>query len=268
MIDWLQTLPNITLGILIMSTAFSVSTVIPILVRYHFKLDYNDESLAKGAEEGFKLVTTVTLLLLAFCLVRAQENHRNVEDLVARESTIIYKLHREFAIFGGNEAAILQAKTRRYATSEINDEWALLAKGMRSSKTSALLADLSDGSRQLIPETRSQQFAQSEILATLMQIADVREARLSASHLSLPVYYWQAITCAILLLIIVGWFQHPLPKLAIYVGGVVLGVSLILTLLIAVDGIFTGQNRVTPIAIERILPLLAPSGAASPLSVP
>ncbi len=256
MIDWLQTLPNIELGILIMSIGISISTVLPILVRHHFKLDYNNESLAKGAEEGFKLVTTLTLLLLAFCLVRAQEDHRNVEDLVAREATIIYKLNTALGSFGTPEAAALQNKTRLYAESTVNDEWPLLAKGGRSGKVSALLEDLSAGCHQLMPQTRSQQFAQSEVLTTLAQMSGVREARLSASHLSLPIYYWQAISAAIMLLCVVGWIQHPLSKLAIYVGGIVLGISLILTLLIVTDGIFTGQNRVTPIAIERIVPLL------------
>lgn len=259
MINWLQQLPNIYLGILIMSSGITVSTVIPILVRHHFKLDYTSASLAKGAEEGFKLVTTLTLLLLAFCLVRAQEDHRNVEDLVAREATIIYKVNIGLGEFGGEEAKVLQEKLRRYAESAVNDEWPQLSRGERSAKTSALLEDLDNSGRKLMPKTRAQQFAQSAVINTLAQMSDVREARLSASHLSLPIYYWQAIFCAILLLIVVGWFQHPLSKLAIYVSGIVLGVSLMLTLLIITDGIFTGQNRVTPLAIERMLPLLGSS---------
>ncbi len=259
MIDWLQTLPNIELYMLITGMGISVSTVIPIFVRHHFKLDYNNESVAKGAEEGFKLVTSLTLLLLAFCLVRAQEDHRNVEDLVAREATIIYKLNTSLGSFGTPETAVLQGKLLRYAESTVRDEWPLLAMGRRSSKVSGLLEELSAGCRQLIPQNQTQQFARAEILTTLTQMTDVREARLSASHLSLPIYYWQAIFAAILLLVIVGWFQHPLSKLAIYVGGVVIGVSLILTLLIITDGIFTGQNRVSPIAIERMVPLLGPA---------
>jgi len=259
MITWIHTLTNIELGILLMSIGISVSTVIPISIRYHLKLDYKSEALAKSAEESFKLVTTMTLLLLAFCLVRAQENHSNVEDLVAREATIIYKLNRDLGSYGGEEAAALQAKTRSYAQSMVDDEWPLLSKGERSVKTSALLESLDDGSRQLIPATQRQLIAQSEILNILAQMSDVREARLSASHLSLPFYYWQAIFCSIMLLIVVGWLQHPMFKLVIYVGGVVLGVCLILTLLIATDGVFIGQNRVTSLAIERVVPLLGPA---------
>jgi hypothetical protein len=259
MITWIHTLTNIELGILLMSIGISVSTVIPIFIRYHLKLDYMNDALAKSAEESFKLVTTMTLLLLAFCLVRAQENHRNVEDLVAREATIVYKLNRDFGSYGSDEATVLQAKTRNYAQSTINDEWPLLSTGERSVKTSALLEELDDGSRQLIPATLRQQIAQSEILNILAQMSDVREARLSASHLSLPLYYWQAICCSIMVLIVVGWFQHPMFKLVIYVGGVVLGVCLMLTLLIATDGVFIGQNRVTSLAIERIVPLIGPA---------
>jgi hypothetical protein len=256
MVNWIHTLTNIELGILLMSIGITVSTVIPIFIRYHFKLDYKSDALAKSAEESFKLVTTMTLLLLAFCLVRAQENHRNVEDLVAREATIVYKLNRDLGSYGSEEATVLQAKARSYAQSMIDDEWPLLSTGGRSVKTSALLDGLDDGSRQLIPATQRQQIAQSEILNILAQMSDVREARLSASHLSLPLYYWQAICCSIMVLIVVGWFQHPMFKLVIYVGGVVLGVCLMLALLIATDGVFIGQNRVTPLAIERIVPLI------------
>ena len=41
-----------------------------------------------------------------------------------------------------------------------------------------------------------------------------------------------------------------------YVGGVTLGVSLLLTVLITTDGLFVGESRVTAAAIARILPSL------------
>lgn len=255
MIDWLHTLPNAGIGILILSIGLSVSTLIPFYIRRHYRLEPS-EPLAKGAEESFKLFTSLTLLLLAFCLVRVQGDHRNVEDLVAREASIIFKLNRALAGFDSGDAAALQVKTRVYAESMVNDEWPLLAKGQRSATTSTLLAEMTQGCRQLEAKTPVQQLARSEVLGTLTQMSDVREARLSAARLSLPFYYWQALSCAITLLVIFGWFQSPLPKMAAYVGGVTLGISLLLTVLIATEGLFVGESRVTAAAISQLLPLL------------
>jgi hypothetical protein len=256
MLNWLHTLSNFHIGILIVSLGLAVSTVVPFLIRWKFALAPG-EHLAKGAEESFKLFTSVTMLLLAFCLVRVQGDHRSVEDLVAREATIIFKLNRALAGFGGDDALGLRENLKLYAVSTVNDEWPLLARGQRSEATSDLLTILVQGCRQLDPKTPLQQLARAEVLGTLTQMSDVREARLSASRLFLPLYFWQALLSAITLLTVFGWLQSPLPKMFAYVGGVTLGVSLLLTVLITTEGIFVGESRVTAEAIARIVPSLS-----------
>jgi hypothetical protein len=196
------------------------------------------------------------VLLLAFCLVRVQGDHRTVEDLVAREATIIFKLNRALNGFDSDEIDVLRENLKLYTASIIDVEWPLLAHGERSEATSDLLLILVQGCRELDPKTPMQQLARAEILGTLTQMSDVREARLSAANLTLPIYFWQALLSAIALLIIFGWMQSPLPKMVAYVGGVTLGVSLLLTVLITTDEMFLGDSRVTSAAIARILPSL------------
>ena len=87
MISYLHTLPNIVICLSMMCTGLLLSTIIPFYIRYKYKLN-PEEHLAKGAEEGFKLFTSITLLLIAFSLVRVQGDHRNVEDLVSREAAL------------------------------------------------------------------------------------------------------------------------------------------------------------------------------------
>jgi len=253
MIDWLHSLPNVGIGVLFGCFGLIVSILIPLVVRWKFHLEPSD-NVARGAEEAFKLFTSLTMLLLAFCLVRVQGDHRTVEDLVAREATIIFKLNRALAGFGGDDVLALRENLKLYATSTVNVEWPLLAQGQRSEDTSDLLSILVQGCRELDPETPLQQLARAEVLGTLTQMSDVREARLSASRLSLPIYFWQALLGAIGFLIIFGWLQSPLPKMVVWVGGVALGVSLLLTVLVTTDGLFVGESRVTAEAIARILP--------------
>lgn len=253
--DWLHQLPNIVVGFIFVIMGLTVSTLIPVCVRRRYDWTPPDP-VAKGADESFKLFTSLTLMLLAFCFVRAQTDHRNVEDLVAREATIIYKLNHALESYGGDDALALQQKTKEYAESIVNDEWPLLIKGGRSDKTSAILADLIEGCRELNPTNIVQQVARAEILPTITQVSDVREARISSSHLKLPVYYWQALTTSITILLILGWFLSPLPRMAAYVGGVTLGISMLFTVLFATESLFIGESRVTSAAINQIIPLL------------
>ena len=65
-----------------------------------------------------------------------------------------------------------------------------------------------------------------------------------------------ALAISVALLIVFGWLQNPLPKMVAYVGGVTIGVSVLFTLVIALEGLYVGESRVTPEAIVHILPSL------------
>lgn len=255
MIDFLHTLPNVVIGLSLIAIGLTLSTAIPFYIRWKYNLNPN-EHLAKGAEEGFKLFTSITLLLIAFSMVRVQGDHRNVEDLVSRESALIFKLNRSLAAFNGGHSAELQGDLKEYANSIVQDEWSLMAKGERSDETSNLLIDITQGVRLLDPKTPVQQMARAEIVTTLNQLSDVREARLSASRLKLPSYLWEALSVSVVLLIGFGWLQNPLPKMVAYVGGVTIGVCVLLTLVIALEGLFVGESQVTPDAITFVIPSL------------
>ena len=257
MISYLHTLPNIVIGLGFMCVGLLLSTVIPSYIRWKYKLNPG-EHLAKGAEEGFKLFTSITLLLIAFSLVRVQGDHRNVEDLVSRESAIIVKLNRALISYGGRDAAELRVDLKEYASSLVEDEWPKMSERDRSDASANKLIDITQGVRLLDPKSSVQQLARSEILIALTQLSDVREARLSASHLELPFYLSEALIVSIFMLIVFGWFQNPLPKMVAYVGGVTIGVALLLTLLIVLEGIFLGESRVSSEPIARILPLIGP----------
>jgi hypothetical protein len=255
MIQFLHSASNIVDGLLLILVGLLFSTGIPWYIRWKYQLNPS-EHFAKGAEEGFKLFTSITLLLIAFSLVRVQGDHRNVEDLVSRESAVIVKLNRALVSYGGRDAAELRNDLKDYANSLVVDEWPKMSQRERSEDSSNKLIDLTQGIRLLDPKTSVQQLARSEILNSLTQLSDVREARLSASHLELPHYLSQALIVSITMLIVFGWFQNPLQKMVAYVAGVSIGVSLLLTLLIALEGIFLGESQVTSEPIARILPLL------------
>ena len=263
MLDWFHSHSNLQVGAMILVVGLVLTTIAPYLIRRQYKLDPGEHT-AKGAEESFKLFISLTLLLLAFCLVRMQGDHRGTEDLVAREGTVMLKLHRSYEAFGGENSGKLQAGLIKYTKLVVNDEWPLLSDGKRNDKVSEALAFLALESKRLEPQTPAQQVARSEIIQSFNQLSDLREARVSASRLKLPIYYWYAIICSIFFFTIFAWLQSPLPKLLTYVGGVTCGLCLLMTVLIATAGIFSGESAVTPEPIQLALEQMLATPKAQP----
>jgi hypothetical protein len=252
MLGWLHELSNAQIGFSIAAFGLMFSTLLPYWIRRHFKVEPS-ESVAKGSEESFKLLISLTMLMLAFCLVRVQGDHRSAEDIVAREGTLIVKLNKALISFDSLEANAIQKTLKSYGESVIQDEWILLSKQQRSEKTSAFIRELLKSGKQLEPKNPMQQSVRSEITATIIQLSDLREARLAASHLSLPDFYWAAIGGALGVLLFFGALQAPLKKMVFYVGGVTCGVALLLTMLITVEGLFVGESQVTAAPIIRAM---------------
>jgi hypothetical protein len=252
MLAWLYTFSNLQIGGMLLFTGLSVTTVIPTLVRRRFKINI-DENLSRGAEESFKLFISLSLLLLAFCMVRAQGDYRGAEDIVSREATVMLKMDRAYESFATEDTDAMRLVLRTYAEHLVKDEWPMLAQGERASTASEDLHLISTISKQLEPQTPEQQVARSEIIQSVNQLNDLREARISASLVKLPMFYWYAIFTALFFLTLFGWLQNPLSKMVTWVGGVTCGVSLMLTVLISTSGIFAGQHSVSPEPIRNAL---------------
>jgi hypothetical protein len=252
MLAWLYTFSNLQIGAMLLFTGLSVTTVIPTLVRRRFKINI-DENLSRGAEESFKLFISLSLLLLAFCMVRAQGDYRGAEDIVSREATVMLKMDRAYESFATDDTDAMRLVLRTYAEHLVKDEWPMLAQGERASTASEDLHVISTISKQLEPQTPEQQVARSEIIQSVNQLNDLREARISASTVKLPMFYWYAIFTALFFLTLFGWLQNPLSKMVTWVGGVTCGVSLMLTVLISTSGIFAGQHSVSPEPIRNAL---------------
>jgi hypothetical protein len=252
MLAWFHTFSNLQIGAMLLFTGLSVTTVIPSLLRHRFKIKVED-NLSRGAEESFKLFISLSLLLLAFCMVRAQGDYRGAEDIVSREATVMLKMDRAYESFATDDTDAMRLVLRSYAEHLVNDEWPVLGKGERASTASEDLRVISTISKQLEPQTPEQQVARSEIIQSVNQLNDLREARISASLVKLPMFYWYAIFTALFFLTLFGWLQNPLSKMVTWVGGVTCGVSLMLTVLISTSGIFAGQHSVSPEPIRNAL---------------
>ncbi len=274
MLEWFHAHSNLQTGAIVLFVGLLVTTVVPYMVRRRFGL-HPSEHFARGAEESFKLFSSLTLLLLAFCLVRMQGDHRSAEDFVEREGAVMVKLDRGYEAFGGDIGQKLRAGLKQYAQLVVSDEWPVLDGGGRSDKADLELTRLAAQSKDLSPETPAELVVRTEIIQSFNQMSDLREARIGAARLHLPDYYWYAIATALFFFTLFAWVLNPLPRMVAYVGGATCGLGLLLTLLITTSGIFVGESAVTPEPIEQAIaqfdrtPHLAPppkpAAAAAPV---
>ena len=244
MLDWFYSFSNAQVGATVVASGLSVTTFIPYVVRRYFNV-HPSENVAKGADESVKIAISITILLLAFCLVRMQGDHRSTEDLVTREATVMLKLDRAYRTYGGEAATAMHQDLVQYANLVVNDEWKLLSKGESSEAAQVVLDALGRDSKKLDPQTPAQLVARSEIIQSFNQLSDLHDARVNAGRLKLPNLYWYAIACALVVFTVSSWFISPPSKLLIYVGVVTCGLSLLLSMLIATSGIFVGESAVT-----------------------
>lgn len=251
-LDFFHSLSNIQLGGGLIGTALMLTVIVPYSIRYLLKLQPS-EDLAKGTEEAFKAIMSLAFLLLAFSLVRLQGDHRGVDDLVAREATVMIKMDRAARTYGGEGGNNVRAALILYANQMLNVEWPLLAEGGRDQQTSDLLGRLSIQTKLLDPTTPAEQIARTEILASYTQLSDLREARLAATRIKLPNYMWHAIFTCFCVLVVLSWFLAPMKKVIPYIGGVACALMLLLTVLIATAGIFKSENAVSPAALQSAL---------------
>ncbi len=269
LIESIHGLPNIFIWLLIVIVNLLLFIVLPLSVRRLLKIEIAPE-IARGADDAFKNTVTLTMALIAFSLVQVEGLHRNVADLVSREGAILLKFDRTLQDHPGPVAASVERPLRAYVSSVIQAEWPAMAGGDRSLATTTKLAALSASIGQLDQDSGESAALLGELKGQFIQLKDIREARLATSHMNLSPYFWWGILAAMTSLMVLGWFQTPVEKAIPYVSGIAIGLSTLLSILIVSSGIFEGESRVRPDALQRTLALMdAPQAMpARPSSTP
>ena len=264
LIHWLHQFPSLVIWLAIAVTNLLLFLVLPLIVRHRLNITLNAE-IARGADDAFKNIITLTMALIAFSLVQVEGLHRNVGDLVSREGAILLKFDRTFDDLPESTAAVVEKPLRDYVASLIETEWPAMAEGERSADASAKLTALAEGVIHLGELEEVSPALAGDLRGQFVQVKDIREARLATSHMNLSPYFWWGILAAMTCLMTLGWFQTPIEKAIPYLAGISLGLSTLLAMLIVSSGIFEGPSQVQPEALKRTLALIdAPHGASAP----
>ena len=229
-----------------------LTMAMPLLRRRLFR-QMVEKAVSDAAMDGVKTVTTFMVLVLAFSLNLVMSQHRQVEELVQREATLINQLDRGLLRTGPAELQALRPVLVEYARLLVDDEWPLMGRGDRSISAYRKFNELSRGIRVVEVTTPRQQAQFADMLRNLEALSDIRDVRLLNSRLALPGLFWATILGGCLLLLPIcamtaTSLNSALLKLAM--GG---SVGMLMALVIIIDRPFSGQTQVSPAPIERAI---------------
>jgi len=200
------------------------------------------------------VVISFTGLVLAFSLVQANGNLRNLETPVATEAHNIDQMDRLILRYGDPAISALRGPLRDYANSIVRDDWPELRKGRPSEQTTALFGPISRSILAIEPPPGRQSLIYAEMLKKVDEVAADRKARvIAATKLELPSVFWETIVGLLAILLLLATFSETTSGRAVALGCQGFGIALLVALIFIFDEPFKGQTSVSPEPIVTVV---------------
>jgi len=259
--DWLYNLPNLGIALLLGTVGGCLLAGVPFLREKLLRIQVPaDQSEAVG--KALSVVVGFTGVVLAFSLVQAQNNLRNLEAHVGVEAHNLSQLDRLLVRYGDPElffstsyaSDAIRAYLREYANSIVRDEWPELRKGRSSERTAALYRPISRNLLAIDPPPGRQSLIYAEMLKKADEIAADRKARVvAATKLEVPWIFWQTIVVLLVLLLVLAALSEATFGRAVALGGQGFGLALLVALVFIFDEPFKGEQSVSPEPIVTVV---------------
>jgi len=247
----LHQMSDLEILILTVAVVTCLTMAAPHIGRYVLRLPENNDR-DDAAFEGFKAVMSMTGVVLAFSLVQANNNLREVDGVVSKEATTIALTDRALLRFGKPEAAAVRPLLAAYGGAVV-DEWPLLALQQRSEAVDAAYNALSKAARAVAPDDSRQTSMYNELLKSLDDLSDLREQVLADSDYGLPRFFWITTACLLGLGVVLAAATSSTLSRTVGVGAPAGAVALLLAFAIIVDLPFEGETSVSPRPIQNAL---------------
>lgn len=208
MIAWVYSFPEVVLEACAAILLATLVTVMPWIVRRVPLLAVGEEHADLVLRIQVTLFT-MTSLVLAFTLVQAEGNFRQVDAIISAEASQIDRLDRLLARYGDAAAAGIRRDLRTYTRSIIDDDWPAMLRNDESEKTREAFRPISRGVLALNPAPGRQTEIYSEMLRTFDAAAESRDTRLNAVSLRLPTTYWIVVLFSAAMIVFVSSTLGP-----------------------------------------------------------
>jgi hypothetical protein len=261
--DWLYALPDAG----IMGAVVAVLVCVDLLaarLRRYFASRWLPPSSSGALLDSYRLVVSLTALVLAFSLLQAEANFREVKEIVAREADTFDVAARQLQRSELPDAVESRDRLVDYGQAIVTEEWPLLVHGHRATRVNRLYAALLRSATAFEPASARQQNARNDLLRSLDLLGDLRDRRVAAATIRLPTSFWAAIgTMALICTLLAAAASTTVAhKLATLLPAAALGV--LIALVVIIDAPFKGQTAVRPDELQQVLLQLAPAAGTAP----
>jgi uncharacterized integral membrane protein len=253
MFNWLYNLPNIGIALLFGVVGAVLMAGMPFLREKLLDVRVPGDH-SEAARSALGIVTGFTGIVLAFSLVQAQGNLRNLEKQVGVEAQHLAQMDRLLLRYDEPGNGAIRAALRDYANSIVKNEWPELRKGAASERTTALFSPISRGIFAIEPAPGRQSLIYAEMLKKADELATDREERVvEAANLKLPSIFWETIIALLMILVLMATFVEANIGQAVAHGGQGFGLAMLVALVFIFDQPFKGQTSVSPKPIVKTI---------------
>jgi hypothetical protein len=245
--QWLSLIPT-TLAVAIAIFGSAALSVGGLLV-FHAIVPHRLRSLHNDLA-GFVLaiVGVIYAVLLAFIAVAVWQSYTDVDTLVQTEANLVDDLYRDTISLPPDIAQQLRLNLFDYTETVVQKEWPRMATDMPAHLRGWRVLDSFHLTlAQLKPQDAPMLAVQTQMLATLDKLYDVRRGRFHAASSGLPdIVWWNLLVGAVLLIMFSYLFGAPrLAMHAIMVGLLGSSIGLVLMLIVLLDNPFLGRSHVS-----------------------
>lgn len=260
--NWLYSLPDVGIALLFGTVGACLLAGLPFLREKLLRIQVPGGDESEFANKALNGVIGFTGVVLAFSLVQAHNNLRNLEAQVGTEAHNLAQLDRLLVRYGDPElfsstsyaTDAMRVSLREYADSIVRDEWPELSKGRPSERTRALFRPISRGILAINPPPGRQSLIYAEMLKKADEIAADRKARVvAATKLELPWIFWETIVALLVVLLLLAALSEATFVRAVALGGQGFGLALLVALVFIYDEPFKGQSSVSPEPIVTVV---------------
>jgi hypothetical protein len=242
---WIYRLPDFGLTLMFAGGFAVLAALMPTLFHRVLRIPVVAQRDAV-AFEAYKTLVTITALVLAFSLLQAQINFRNVGERLDREASNLVQFDTMATRFGTPDAAALHPLVKRYLRTVLGEEWKRQDAGDGSPQAEAMLERIEQRVMALEPGTARQRVLYGMLLRTLDDLKDQRDARLAAATTALPSAFWQTVQGLFLLLLIFAGFMPATLERRLYLGSQAAALGLLASLVVIIDHPLSGQTSLGP----------------------
>jgi hypothetical protein len=252
MVSWLESLPTLAAGIVIVGGFVLLSLVVGFIVA---RITSEEVRRAHNDLAGFILavIGVMYAVLLAFIAIGVWDRFQVAEARTYHEAGALSTVYRDSEAFP--QAEKLRQEVRRYTESVISVEWPLMAKGAEFRLPSALLEQVAGTIRSLPVDSARVQNIHAQMLSAADTALLDRDARLTTDSRGISAIIWWVLLIGAVVTIGFTYlfgFQHDVMQ-GVMVGSLALLIGLVIFLVIALDYPYRGSITVTPQAFQAAL---------------